>query len=480
MSLLDNISKDKKTKYQKLEEKLALKKKSAWEQFTDRQKKEAFKLCDDYKSFLDKAKTEREAVKEIEAFAKKKDFSEIGEAKELIPGSRVYDIYRNKNAALVIAGKKPITEGARIIVSHVDSPRIDLKPHPLYEDSGIAMMKTHYYGGIKKFHWVNRPFALHGVVTRKDGTTIDFIIGESDKDPVFVISDLLIHLSRKSVDKRVASEALKGEELNIIAGNIPVTDDKVKQKVKLAVLEHLYDKYGIIEEDFASAEIEAVPAEKARDIGFDRAFVGAYGHDDKSGVFSSLSAACSVRTPEYTTIVLFIDKEEIGSYGNTSARSLYLQHFVGKLLELHGKQGSIKEINETLMKSQAISSDICSAVNPTFKDVYDVNNSFLAGFGITLQMYTGAGGKYYSSHASCEFAGKMRKMLNDNKVPWQYGEEGKVDEGGGGTLALYLSRYGMDIIDISIPVLGVHSPFEVVSKADMYSAYMAYAAFLES
>ncbi|MCK4927408.1 MAG: aminopeptidase [Candidatus Aenigmarchaeota archaeon] len=480
MSLLDKISKDKKTKYQKLEEKLALKKKSAWEQFTDKQRKEAFKLCDDYKSFLDRAKTEREAVKEIEAFAKKKGFSEIGEAKELTPGSRVYDIYRNKNAALVIAGKRPITEGARIIVSHVDSPRLDLKPHPLYEDSGLAMMKTHYYGGIKKYQWVNRPFALHGVVTKKDGTTIDIVIGESEKDPVFVISDLLIHLSKNSQDKRLASEALKGEELNIIAGNIPVTDDKVKHKVKLAILEHLYDKYGIIEEDFASAEIEAVPAGTSKDVGFDRSLIGAYGQDDKVCAFASLAASDSVKIPEHTTIILFYDKEEIGSVGNTGARSNYIEYLFGELLEMSGKHVSDIEVRKALMKSSALSADVSAAVNPTFKDVHDAHNSSFCGFGALLEKYNGYGGKYSASDASAEYVGIIRKMLNDNKIPWQLGELGKVDEGGGSTIPIFFSNYSMDIIDLGVAVLGMHSPFEIVSKADMYSAYLAYAAFLES
>ncbi|NOQ38223.1 aminopeptidase [archaeon] len=480
MGLLNKESKDKKTKYQKLEEKLALKKKSAWDQFTDRQKKDAFRLCDDYKSFLDNAKTEREAVKEIEAFAKKKGFSGIGEAKELTPGSRVYDTYRNKNAALVIAGKKPITEGARIIVSHIDSPRLDLKPHPLYEDSGLAMLKTHYYGGIKKYQWVNRPFALHGVVTKKDGKTIDIVIGESEKDPVFVISDLLIHLSKNSQDKRLASEAIKGEELNLIVANIPVDDDKVKHKVKLAVLEHLYDKYGIVEEDFVSAELEAVPAGISKDVGFDRSLIGAYGQDDKVCAFASLIASDSVKIPEHTTIVLFYDKEEIGSVGNTGARSNYIEYIVSRILELSGNAASDSIVREALMKSSALSADVSAAVNPTFKEAHDIFNSNFCGFGALLEKYNGYGGKYSASDASAEYTGRIRKILNDNKIPWQIGELGKVDEGGGSTIAIFFSNYSMDIIDLGVPVLGMHSPFEIVSKADMYSAYLAYVAFLES
>ncbi len=480
MGLLNKKSKDEKTKYQKLEEKLALKRKSAWEQFTDKQRKEAFKLCDNYKSFLDKAKTEREAVKEIEAFAKKKGFSDIGKVKELTQGSRVYDTYRNKNAALVIAGKKPITEGTRIIVSHIDSPRLDLKPHPLYEDSGLAMMKTHYYGGIKKYQWVNRPLALHGVVTKKDGTTIDIVIGESEKDPVFVISDLLIHLSTNTQDKRTVPDAIKGEELNIIAGNIPVKDEKVKQKVKLAVLEHLYDKHGIVEEDFVSAELEAVPAGTSKDVGFDRSLIGAYGQDDKACAFTSLIASDSVKSPEHTTIVLFYDKEEIGSVGNTGARSNYIEHLFGKLLEMSGKHVSDAEVRKVLMKSSALSADVSAAVNPTFKEVHDTHNSNLCGFGAVLEKYNGYGGKYSASDASAEYTGYIRKMLNDKKIPWQAGELGKVDEGGGGTIAIFFANYGMDIIDFGVPVLGMHSPFEIVSKADVYSAYLAYVAFLES
>ena len=481
MSLLNEESQERKSKYQELEDKLVSKKKSAWEQFTDLQRKEVFSLCKNYKSFLDKAKTEREAVREIELIAKNSGFTKMDDAKgHLESGAKLYDIYRNKNAALVIVGKKPISDGVRIIISHVDSPRLDLKPHPLYEDSELAMLKTHYYGGIKKHQWADRPISLHGVVLTKDGKNVEIVIGESQDDPVFVISDLAIHLSRNSQDKRSARGILKGEEMNIIAGNIPVKDEKVKQKVKLAVLEHLYDKYGIVEEDFASAEIEAVPAEKARDIGFDRAFVGAYGHDDKSGVFSSLSAACSVKQPEHTTIVLFIDKEEIGSLGNTSASAPYLEHVIARLSCLCGDGKQCKDVREILMESWAISLDVSNAVNPTFKNLHDVHNSFFAGFGVSFHMYTGAGGKYYSSHASCEYAGTMRKMFNDRKIPWQPGEDCKVDEGGGGTLAIHFSRYGMDVIDVNIPVLGIHSPFEVVSKADIFSAYLVSLAFLES
>ncbi|MCK5452609.1 MAG: aminopeptidase, partial [Candidatus Aenigmarchaeota archaeon] len=272
----------------------------------------------------------------------------------------------------------------------------------------------------------------------------------------------------------------KGEELNIIAGNIPVTDDKVKHKVKLAILEHLYDKYGIIEEDFASAEIEAVPAGTSKDVGFDRSLIGAYGQDDKVCAFASLAASDSVKIPEHTTIILFYDKEEIGSVGNTGARSNYIEYLFGELLEMSGKHVSDIEVRKALMKSSALSADVSAAVNPTFKDVHDAHNSSFCGFGALLEKYNGYGGKYSASDASAEYVGIIRKMLNDNKIPWQLGELGKVDEGGGSTIAIFFSNYSMDIIDLGVAVLGMHSPFEIVSKADMYSAYLAYAAFLES
>ncbi len=476
--MVENDAKDKKTKYQKLEEKLALKKKSAWALFTDKQKKDAFKLCDDYKLFLGKVKTEREAVKEIEAFAKDKGFSQIGNVKKLIPGARVYDIFKDKNAALIIAGKKPLSSGARIIVSHIDSPRLDLKPKPLYEDSGIALMKTHYYGGIKKYQWVNTPLSLHGVVVKSDGVKVEVNIGEDLSDPVFVVSDLLPHLSAKEQNKRTTVNIIKGEELNLIVGNIPVADDSIKQKIKLAVLEHLFDKYGIVEEDFVSAELEAVPADAPRDVGFDRAFVGGYGQDDRVSVFTSMEAVESIKTPEHTTIVLFYDKEEIGSVGNTGARSKYIEYLFGMILEKLGEDKFSHTVQKSLINSIALSADVSAAVNPTFKSVNDLYNSHLCGYGVALEKYSGGGGKYSGSDASAEFVGKIRSLFIDKGVPWQAGELGKVDEGGGTTIAVFFASQGMDIIDVGVPVLGMHSPFEIVSKADIYSAYLAYKAFL--
>ncbi|NOQ56248.1 MAG: aminopeptidase [Nanohaloarchaea archaeon] len=476
--MAEKDSKDKRTKYQKLEEKLAFKKKSAWEQFTDKQKKEVFLLCDRYKQFLGKVKTEREAVHEIEAFAKKNDFFDISKVNKLMPGSKVYDIHKDKNAALVIAGKRPLSSGARIIVSHIDSPRLDLKPKPLYEDSGLAMMKTHYYGGIKKYQWVNTPLSLHGVVVKKDGKKVEINIGEDPKDPVFVVSDLLPHLSSKEQNKRTAVDIIKGEELNLIVGNIPVDDDKVKQKIKLAVLEHLFDKYGMVEEDFVSAELEAVPADAPRDVGFDRAIVGGYGQDDRVSAFASLSALDSIETPEHTVIVLFYDKEEIGSVGNTGSRSNYIEYIFGMILGQAGQDNSAHNIRKSLINSIALSADVSAAVNPTFKSVNDMYNAHLCGFGVALEKYNGAGGKYSASDASAELVGKIRNLFDDNKVPWQAGELGKVDEGGGTTIAVFFASHGMDIIDVGVPILGMHSPFEMVSKADIYSAYLAYKAFI--
>ncbi|MBW6461701.1 MAG: aminopeptidase [DPANN group archaeon] len=476
--MAENDVKDKKTKYQKLEDKLVFKKKSAWEQFTDKQKKDAFTLCDDYKLFLAKVKTEREAVTQIKVFAKDKGFSEIGEVNKLIPGSRVYDIFKDKNAALIIAGKKGLSEGARIIVSHIDSPRLDLKPKPLYEDSGLALMKTHYYGGIKKYQWVNTPLSLHGVVVKKDGTKVEIKIGENPKDPVFVVSDLLPHLSSKEQDKRTVLDTIKGEELNLIVGNIPVDDDKIKQKIKLAILEHLFDKYGIIEEDFVSAELEAVPADAPRDVGFDRAFVGAYGQDDRVSAFTSCVAIDTVKVPEHTVVVLFYDKEEIGSVGNTGSRSNYIEYLFGRVLEKLGEDMSSHNIRKCLINSFAISADVSAAVNPTFKSVNDMLNAHLSGYGVALEKYNGAGGKYSASDASAELVGTIRNLFIDKGVPWQAGELGKVDEGGGTTIAVFFANHGMDIIDVGVPILGMHSPFEIVSKADIYSAYLAYMAFL--
>jgi len=443
------------------ESKYAYRKKSAWELFSKQQITTAFTFAEGYKTFLNQAKTEREAVHVIAEAAKK-------EKKKIV-------VNKEKSAAIIIKGKKPIRDGLRIVISHIDSPRLDLKQVPLFQDSEshLALFETHYYGGIKKFQWVVIPLALHGVIVKKDGKKITFTLGEDDLDPVFSVPDLLPHLSHDVQDNKKIDEAIKAESLDVVIGSLPARGE-FKEKIKAAILEKLHAEYDITEEDFISAELEAVPAFKARDVGFDRSLIGAYGQDDRICAYAALQAILDVKNPDHTILCLFVDKEEIGSEGNASAQAI---SFLRSLIR---EQDANVDIDSVLLKSKVISADVSSAVTPNYTDVFELKNASSLGNGVAMSKYTGHGGKYSANDASAEYIAEIRKLLDTAKVPWQTGELGKVDKGGGGTVAKYFSRLGMEVIDLGAPVLSMHSPYEVTSKADLYASYLAYLAFLKN
>ncbi len=469
------------SKISNLEKKLVLRKESTWLKVNEAKKKKIFAFAEGYKKLLDSGKTERAAVAEISGFAKKNGFCDINGIKNIKSGSRIYALNRDKNIILAVAGKRDIECGLNIVVAHIDSPRLDLKPGPLYEDrdTQIALLKTHYYGGIKKYHWVNVPLALQGKVICKNGKSVSIKIGCDDEDPVFVIPDLLPHLSRKLQDERKLSEGIKGEELNILAGSMPVKDEKVKEKVKLYLLSELNRKYQIVEEDFISADLEMVPAGKAKDVGFDRSLVGAYGQDDRICAYTAMQALADLKVPERTAVAVFTEKEEIGSEGSTGMKSRFFENFVSRMIELRGKYEE-QLLKHALENSKALSADVNAALDPSFKEVHEIGNAAKLGFGIVITKYTGSGGKFGASDASAEYVGAIRNLLNKNNIPWQGGELGKVDEGGGGTVAKYLAEYNMDVIDAGPPILSMHSPFELSSKADVYSTYEAYKVFFSA
>ncbi len=448
---------DKKEK----ESKYAYKKKSAWEIFTKDQIKKAYNFCEDYKIFLNEAKTEREAIKKISIIAK-------GKKKKI-------KVNREKEAAIIVAGKKPINDGLRIVISHIDCPRLDLKQIPLYEDSSsnVALFETHYYGGIKKFHWVTIPLSLHGVIIKKDGKKLKFALGENESDPIFSVPDILPHLSHKVQDTKKMKEAIPGENLDILIGSQPTKKD-LSEKIKSAVLDKLFKDYGLTEEDFISAELEAVPAYKARDIGFDRSLVGAYGQDDRASAYCAFKAIMDVQGPQHTSIALFVDKEEIGSEGNTTAQVTTFLRSIIK--EMDPKA----DVDSVMLKSKVISADVNSAVTPNYTEVFELKNAATLGNGVVMSKFTGHGGKYAANDASAEYVSEIRSLLNKEKIPWQAAEIGKVDNGGGGTVAIYFSRLGMEVIDLGPPIMSMHSPFEISSKVDIYSSYLAYKAFIKS
>ena len=434
--------------------------------------KAAQDFCEDYKRFLDAAKTEREAVKEIVARAVAKGYVPFDPKAKYVAGDKVYLNNRGKAVILATIGTDPVEEGVRISAAHIDSPRLDLKPNPLYEDGELALFKTHYYGGIRKYQWVTVPLALHGVVVRKDGSMVEVSVGEDEGDPRFVITDLLPHLAQEQ-GKRTLADGIRGEELNIVIGSRPFRDDKVSEAVKLNILYLLHDKYGIVEEDFLSAELEAVPAFRAADVGFDRSLIGSYGHDDRVCAYPAMMAEFAAVKPQKTTVTVLTDKEETGSDGNTGLNSSYLKYFVHDLAKMQGcADGTIAWRN-----SECLSADVSAGLDPTFPDVMESRNAGKLNYGAVVCKYTGARGKYGTSDASAEFVGKVRKILNDAGVIWQTGEMGKVDAGGGGTVALYVANLGADVVDIGVPVLAMHAPYELVSKLDVYMTFRAIDAF---
>ena len=454
--------------------------KSSWENMTDDLRKKVFEFADEYMAFMNQSKTEREIVSNAEAIARANGFKSLDEYTELHPGDKVYYVNRFKNIYLAVIGTKDIEEGLNIIGAHADSPRLDLKPNPLFQNGECSYLNTHYYGGIKKYQWTTIPLAIHGVIVKENGEKITVTIGESDDEPVFVITDLLPHLARQQSQKKL-SEAIEGEKLDLLVGNIPDNEDdeKCKDKIKKNIMKILNKKYGITEEDFNSSELEVVPAFRARTMGFDESFVAAYGQDDKVCVYTSLRAMLTVEKPERTAICLFSDKEEIGSMGNTGMQSHVFDTFISELLnKLNVNRPNL--LDKVFCNSRMLSADVDAATDPLYPEVSDSTNAGLLSHGISVNKYTGAGGKYDSSDANAEYVAFIRKIFKENNIKYQLTELGKVDQGGGGTIAYILANKGVDVIDCGVPVLSMHAPYEVTSKADIYSAYEAYKTFFNN
>ena len=458
---------------EELKKELCYKADNAGAILSDEEIAKADAFAEGYKKFLNEAKTEREATQVVLSHAKEKGFQEFVPGKKYEAGDKLYYVNRDKAIILAVIGKKGIDEGVKIAAAHIDSPRLDLKPNPLYESDEIALFKTHYYGGIKKYQWVAIPLALHGVIVKKDGTKVTVKIGEEESEPKFVISDILPHLGAEQ-GKRTLSEGISGEELNVIVGSRPFKSDEGSELVKLNILKLLNEKYGIVESDFLSAELEVVPAFKADDIGFDRSLIGSYGHDDRVCAYPAAMAAFDVEAPDYTVISVLTDKEETGSDGNTGLQSSYLKYFIAYLAKANEL-----EVYQVLSKSECLSADVNSAYDPTFNSVFEKNNTSYLNKGVVITKYTGARGKSGTSDASAEYMGKIRAMLDKANVVWQIGELGKVDAGGGGTVAKYIANLDIDVVDLGVPVLSMHAPYEVISKLDLYMAYKAFYTFFK-
>ncbi len=460
-------------KGKELAEKLLLKKKNGGRVLSEEEIQNAGEFGEGYKKFLDEGKTEREVAYYAIKYAKSKGFEQFDKDKKYKPGDKIY--YLNKERSLIVAviGKNGSKNGVRLAVAHIDSPRVDLKPRPLYEDSEMALFKTHYYGGIKKYQWTAMPLSLHGRVVKSDGSHIDIRLGEDKDDPCFCITDLLPHLAREQMGKTM-SKAILGENLNVLAGSLPLREYDESNSVKLNIMRLINEKYGITEEDFISAELELVPAYKAQDIGFDRSLIGAYGHDDRSCAYACFIAAMGMQQPEDTIITVLADKEEIGSDGNTGMQSSFLKYFIADIAAQDGLKG-----RDVLRKSKCLSADVNAAFDPTYSGEYEAANSCYVNRGAVITKYTGSGGKSDTSDASAEFMGEVRNTLNKENVLWQTGQLGKVDAGGGGTIAKYVANLCVDVVDMGIPVLSMHSPFEVISKIDIYMLYKAVLAFFK-
>lgn len=458
-----------------LKEKLFHQKKNGWENINEEQKKQIFSVSKSYMEFLNKAKTEREFIKEAKKMADKNGYKDIMMFETLKPGDKVYFINREKSMYLAIIGEKTIEEGMHIIGSHVDSPRLDLKPNPLYEDTGLAYFKTHYYGGIKKYQWTTIPLSIHGVIVKTNGEKIEINIGEKEEDPIFTITDLLPHLAQDQMNKKL-KEGIDGEDLNLLIGSIPYENTEVTEKVKLNILNLLNQKYGITEVDFTSSELELVPAFRAKSLGFDESMVAAYGQDDKVCAYTSLHAMMELDRVEKTAVCILSDKEEIGSMGNTGMESHMFDFFISEILN---KLGINKPnlLDKVFCFSKMLSSDVDAGYDPIYASVSDKTNAGFIGKGISLNKYTGARGKSGASDANAEYVAWIREMLEKNNILYQIAELGKVDIGGGGTIAYILANKGVDVIDCGVPVLSMHAPYEVTSKYDVYEAYRTYLAF---
>lgn len=454
-----------------LKKKLFFERKNGLKTADEKTVKEAFSFCEDYKKFLDNAKTEREAVASAVALAEANGFVPFEIGKKYKAGDRVYFNNRSKTVAFAVIGKESMESGVNITAAHVDSPRLDLKPNPLYEEIELALFKTHYYGGIKKYQWTAIPLSIHGVFALKNGKSVTVNIGEDESDPKFVVNDLLPHLAGEQM-KRTLSEGIKGEELNVLIGSMPFKDDEESELVKLNILNILFEKYGITEEDFLSAELECVPAMKASDIGFDRSLIGAYGQDDRVCVYPALRAIIDVKNPEKTALAILADKEEVGSEGNTGLDSAFLQYVIHDLSEMQNCDTTV-----ALRNSKCLSADVNAGTDPTFQDVMEKTNASFLNYGVVVTKYTGARGKASTNDASAEYVASVRELLDKNGIVWQTGELGKVDIGGGGTVAKYISGLGADVVDLGVPVLSMHSPYETTAKFDVYMCYRAMYEF---
>ncbi|MFZ5968147.1 MAG: aminopeptidase [Bacillota bacterium] len=437
-------------------------------------------IGDDYKLFLNKAKTERECIDEFLRLAEEHGFVNLNdiihEKRNLHENRKIYVVNKGKSLALFVLGTEDLEKGMHLIGAHVDAPRLDLKPFPLYEDGELALMKTHYYGGIKKYQWTSIPLALHGTIIKKDGNSVKLVIGEEENDPVLFITDLLPHLAKDQVQKKMG-EGITGEGLNVLVGSIPGNED-VKESIKYHIIELLNEKYGIEEDDFLTAEIEVVPAGKAKDVGLDKSLIGGYGHDDRVCSYTAVRAILEVENPLKTAAVLLVDKEEIGSYGNTSMKSKFFENAVAELIACQSKDYSDLKLRRAMANTKALSADVGVAFDPNYPDVYDKRNTAFIGKGVTIIKYSGSRGKNSANDANAEFLGEIRKIFQDNDVVWQTGEYGKVDQGGGGTIAHILASHNAEVVDCGPPVLSMHAPMELVSKIDVYMTFKGYKAFL--
>ena len=460
---------------EELKKKLFNVKKDGWEEADEAERKEIFDISEKYMEFLNQAKTEREFIKKARELADKNGYKDIMEFETLKPGDKIYFVNREKSMYLAIIGEESIENGMHIIGSHVDSPRLDLKPNPLYEDTGLAYFKTHYYGGIKKYQWTTIPLSIHGVIVKKNGEKIELNIGEDENDPIFTITDLLPHLAQEQMEKKLKN-GINGEDLNLLIGSIPYKDEKLTEKVKLNILDLLNKKYGITEADLNSAEIELVPAFKARSLGLDESMVAAYGQDDKVCAYTSLAAMMNLKNVKNTAVCILSDKEEIGSMGNTGMESHMFDFFVSEMLNKLGINRP-NLLDKVFCFSKMLSSDVDAGFDPIYASVSDKTNAGFIGKGIAIVKYTGARGKSGASDANAEYVAWIRNVLDKNDIKYQLTELGKVDIGGGGTIAYILANKGTDVIDCGVPVLSMHAPYEVTSKYDIYSALKTYEAF---
>lgn len=464
---------EKKSKGQERYDELAYEKKNYFTVASKEERKAIFDYAEGYKTFLDNAKTEREACEVAVKMAKDAGFTEYKFGDKLSAGDKKYFVNRGKSVVVFRVGTKNLEEdGFRLIASHIDAPRVDIKQNPLYEEAGLCFLKTHYYGGIKKYQWTTIPLALHGVVVLKKGKKVEIKVGEDPADPVFYIDDLLPHLGAEQMAKGGA-KIIEGEQLNVVVGSMPYDDEKVEKKIKLTVLNILNEKYGMCEEDFISAELSAVPAYPARDIGFDRALIGAYGHDDRVCAYPALTAVLNNES-EHTVVAMLVDKEEIGSEGNTGMQSRIYSDLLEDICEAMGAS-----FRKTRYVSKCLSSDVTAAYDPNFAGVYERMNSAMLACGTCMNKFTGARGKSGSNDANAEFVGEVRAMFESDGVVWQTAELGKVDAGGGGTVAKYLANLNIDTVDLGVPVISMHAPWELISKADLYSNYRAFIAFMK-